>query len=250
MKPIQHPRYNNNPIAVSPDLAILRVSKATSSEALKVLFDKSVFVFKLDFTRPTFYEEIPRETAALMKHVWFEVSTGILGSMSSQGGFFCKIGGLTKQELMAQRTSGLFTGTTCLRNMMRIKFMNCTLRRTLCMPHIFFKAMNDLGGFQNLVVEFEFPCDEEPDDLTRELGERLRDFYLKETFEPVYGPAVQHTEHSVGKYTYYLRFRPRQNLTARLITRAGKMLEEAARLSDRPAATDSLPDIIETLKGL
>lgn len=247
-----HPRYNGKPVEVSPGLVILRVSKATSSEVLKLLFDESAFVFKLDFTTPFFCDELSRETAALMKNVWFEVSAEVLASGSAHAGFFWRTKGLTKQEQMTQSTLGLFTGTRCFRKVMRIRVMDCAPKKPLCMPHAFYEAMKDLGGFQKLVVEFEFPhsLEPEPDKFTRGLSERFKDLFLKRIFEPVYGPAVQHDLHGVDKYTCYIEFCPRQHLAARLTERAGKMLEEAARLTDRPAATDSLPAIVEKLKCL
>ena len=249
---IMHPNYNNKPFAVSPGLVILRVSKTTKSEASTLLFDESVFVFKLDFATPFSCDELSRKVAARMKTVWFEVSVAESGLRSWQADFCCRTGGLTKQELMTQRTLGLFTGTKCFRNVMRIKFMDCSARRPLCIPYAFLKTMKDLGGFQKLVVEFEFPR-KEPDKWTRESvleSKKFKDLFIEHDLQPVYGRSIQSSIRGVSKLICYSGFRPRQHLAARLIARAEKMLEEAGRLSDRPAATNSLPAIIETLKGL
>lgn len=249
---IMHPNYNNKPFAVSPGLVILRVSKATNSEASTLLFDESTFVFKLDFATPFSCDELSRKVAARMKTVCFEISVAESVLRSWQADFCCRMGGLTKQELMTQRTLGLFTGTKCFRDIMRIKFMDCSARRPLCMPYAFLKTVKDLGGFEKLVVEFEFPLIE-PDKWTRESeleSKKFKDLFIEHDLEPTYGRSIQLALRGVGKLTFYTGFRPRQHLAARLIARAGKMLEEAARLSDMPAATNSLPAIIETLKGL
>ena len=230
---IYHPDYNNKPLEVQPGLVILRVSKATSSEALKLLYDESVFVFKLDFATPFFCDILSQKAAALMSNVWIEVSAKITSPKPRHAEFFFTVGGLSKQQLMTRRTIGLFTGTTCFRNLMRIKFMDCAASIPLCMPHVFLKAMKDLGGFRKLVIDFDFPRILEPDCSTPGTGfecERLKDSFLQSHFEPAYGPAVQHAVRGVGRYTCYLGFHPRQQLAVKLMAKAEKMLEDAARL--------------------
>ena len=51
----------------------------------------------------------------------------------------------------------LFTGTDYCRNTMRIRFMSNLHSTYYCIPKRFDTAMNDLAGFDKLVVEFEFP---------------------------------------------------------------------------------------------
>lgn len=216
-----HPRFMNRPIEVSPGLVILRVSKTTSSEASALLFNESIFVLRLDFTTPCLCDELSRNAVARIKTVCFEVSAESLGLTSMQARFYAGTGGEAQEELTTQRTIGLFTGTTCLRKIMRIKFMGCVGKWHLCMPHALLQAMKDLGGFQKLVVEFEFSRKKDMETVAWISSERFQDVFLNKTFEPVYGPAIQYALQDVDKYTCYMDFFPRQHLEARLVDSKG-----------------------------
>lgn len=71
------------PLAPSAGLVILRVSQATSSEALKILYEESVVLFKLDHTTRFSYDgpphnaraQRPKRAVGLMKNVSFVISS-------------------------------------------------------------------------------------------------------------------------------------------------------------------------------
>ena len=249
-----HPNWNYQPPAVPAGLVILRVSRATSAEALKLLYEESIFVFKLDFTTPFTYDMPSYKAVVLMRNVRFELSAKETSPKDRHAKFFVAIGGSSKQALMIQRTMALFTGTSCLRYIMKIRFRDCIIKNPHCMPYAFTQAMQKLGGFQKLVVEFEFPNTLEQD--ASELGfytecKRYKNVFLKDDFEPAYGPAIEHAAHVANKYICYLEFRPRQHLTGKLIAKVGSMLEEAARLSARSGAGErtvaALHGVAETM---
>lgn len=70
------------PLAPSAGLVILRVSKATSSEALEILYEESVFLFKLDHTTRFSDDgpphnaraQRPKRAVGLMNNVSFVIS--------------------------------------------------------------------------------------------------------------------------------------------------------------------------------
>lgn len=72
----------------------------------------------------------------------------------------------------------------------------------------------------------------------------------KDDFERTYGPAVQSIVQSASTYICFLEFYPRQHLAKDLIAKAGKMLEDAARLSAEKRAVAALPEIMGTLRLL
>ncbi len=252
---------NPKPLTPSAGLVILRVSKATSAEALKLLYEESVFLFKIDFTTSFLCDASPQRAVALMNNVSIEISARHSAQIARFAGSFAywePPKGPTKDDLMSQRTIELFTGTACFRNVMRVTFMDCTSHTRYCRPNGFFKAMNDLAGFRKLVVEFESPHNlgSNKSSLTSEEARGVCQSeceYFKDSeklqLEDTYGPAAQGTVHGACNYACYLEFYPRQHLAKDLIVKAAKMLE-SARLAQGERAAASLPEVIETLKLL
>lgn len=151
----------------------------------------------------------------------------------------------------------LFAGTARFRNVMRIRFIDSAEGDGYgyFITDHFDKFMKDLGGFRKLVVEFEAPGNpklacEEAQVVLRSNCELIKYYKLKHFFEPIYGPGLHGTLRDVTNYTCYLELYPRQHLAKKLIAKAGKTLEEAARLGARELALASLPEIIEKLKLL
>ena len=211
---ISHPSWSNRHLTPSPGLVILRVSKATCSEALKLLYDESIFVFKIDFATPFFYDFPPQKAVALMRNVSFEISARTTFPCDRYGGHLLPRKGPSKQDMMSQRTIEQFTGNTYPRNVARIRFINYFANTHNCMPLAFFRAMKDLGGFQTLVFSLEFPRTREPDNppLLPIDCERYKDAFRRYGLESIYGPAVPHAVHSASSYICYLEFHPRQYL--------------------------------------
>lgn len=158
------------------------------------------------------------------------------------------------------RTLELFTGTERFRNVMRIRFMASPNGRKYLTLSPLYDVMMNLGGFRKLVVEFESRGNPGPEKtrLTSEQAqavsqsecEEFKDHHLKYIFGRAYGPAMQGTLHHACNYTCYLEFYPRQHFARELIAKAGKTLEEAARLAKGEHAEDSLIKFIEKLKLL
>ena len=209
---IVHPSWSNRHLTVSPGLVILRVSKATCSEALKLLYDESVFVFKIDFATPFSYDFPPQNAVPLMSNVSFEISAKIEFPNDTYGGHSPPEEGPSKQDMMSQRTIEQFTGNTYLRNVARIRFIGWFANTQYCIPPVFLEALEDLGGFQTLVFSLEFPRTGEPYNPPLPLIEcdGYKDVFQSHGFESIYGPAVQHAVHGASSYICYLAFHPRQ----------------------------------------
>lgn len=261
---------NPKPLTPSAGLVILRVSKATSAEALQLLYEESVFLFKVDFTTGFLCDAPPQRAVAMMNNVSIEISAENSAFFAKKAEFVpCAYSlgepkGPTSVELMSERTIELFTGTACFRNVMRVKFMDCTSQTYYSQQMGFRDAINDLAGFRKLVVELESPhnlgsdkpwlTSEQARAVCEKQSENLDDGYV---FELTFGPAVQGTEYGACYYTCYLEFYPRQQLAKDLIVKAAKMheeadkmLEEAARVAPGERAAASLPGLAETLKLL
>ena len=155
----------DEPLATSAGLVILRVSKATCTEALKILYQESVFLFKLDHETAFWCSEPPQKAVGLMTNVSFVISGAPRPSERKAR---------SNQIVMSRRTMELFTGTATFRNVMRIKFVNFDSNRysTSKLYDIAMKAMKDLGGFRELVVEFESA-------ISQSRSERYRNQKLK-----------------------------------------------------------------------
>ncbi len=209
----------------SAGLVILRVSEATSSEALKLLYEESIFLFRLSFQDGFRCEAPSQKAVALMNNVWFDISDEKIESRMD------KLLRLNYQPpleytLEISRRNGMnemimaqFTGTASLRNTMRVRFLLDPGRDALFyVPRSFYRAMEYLGGFRKLVVEFERPCKPESDEptysraISRLWCEKNKDKMLEHDFKPAYGPVVQGAVHSAHSYRCYLEFHPRQYL--------------------------------------
>lgn len=217
------------PFQASAGLVILRVSKATSAEALNLLYEESVFLFEVDFTAGFWYDGPPKMAVALMKNVSFEVSNRNAAYVTFRS--TTMFGGRPTQDLLSNRTIELFTGTGDFRNIMRIKFKDWkrishyyNYRRLK-----FTESMKNLGGFRKLVVEYESLHSSESEDSRYESSDSLERHRVvrwpksqcekqKESalgdLEPMYGPAVQGAVRGDSTYTCYLEFYPRQHLAS------------------------------------
>ena len=146
---MQHPDWQYKRPVVPRGLVILRVSKDTSREALDVLYNESVFVFKLDFATPFPYDIPPYKAVAEMRNVCFELSakTNRGKPITMQPSYFLPKGAPSRQELMTQRSIALFTDFTPLRKLVHIRFKDCISMNPYCMPDSFSDAMTELWGF-------------------------------------------------------------------------------------------------------
>lgn len=251
---------DRKPLAPSAGLVILRVSKATSAEALKLLYEESIFLFKLDFKTDFICDGPPQKAVALMKNVSFDISARYSAERYEERVMSINEGRRPSDELMSQRTMELFTGTACFRNIMRIKYKNRDTDTHHFCPASFDIATQNLGGFRKLEVEFESPLFPESDESMSDSEhaqavshlqsecDRYKDEMLTSYFDPVYGPAVQGAVRGESDYTCYLEFHPRQYLASNLIVKAAMMLEEGARLVAGERAVASLPEVAEMLK--
>lgn len=159
---------------------------------------------------------------------------------------------------MSQRTMGLFTGTACFRNIIRVTFKDSARATSYnCRPEKFDNAIKDLAGFRKLVVEFRSTrsldwrlTPEQALAVPRSQCKAYKESMLKDLFEPAYGPAVRSDVEDVcnGDYACYVEFHPRHYLEKDLIVKAGKMLEEVDSLAPGKRIVASLPEIVETLK--
>ena len=208
----------------SAGLVILRVSKATSSEALKLLYEESIFLFRLSFQDGFRCEAPSQKAVALMNNVWFDISDEKIESridkllmLNYPLNYSLEI---SRRKRMYEMIMAQFTGTASLRNTMRVRFYHLPPAKDarIYVPRSFCRAMEYLWGFQKLVVEFERPCKPESDEptnsrvISRWWCEHNKDEMLKHDFKPAYGPVVQGAVHSAHSYRCYLEFHPRQYL--------------------------------------
>ena len=119
---------NRKPLTPSAGLVILRVSKATSAEALKLLYEESVFLFKIDFTTDFLCDAPPQRAVAMMNNVSIEISARDSAEIARRVHYGDRMSARRTWPAgeQSRRTIELFTGTACLRNVMRIKYMDCT----------------------------------------------------------------------------------------------------------------------------
>lgn len=207
---------NLKPLTASAGLVILRVSKATSSEALKLLYEESVFLFKIDFEPDGLSGEPPQKKAVvLMKNVSFDILTNTFKQCYGSVAWYNA--GPSSQALMIRYTMKLFTNTAYFRNILRVNFKDCTDDTFFSGPENFDKAMKDL---RKLVLEFKSThvpksdesssCSEQAQAVSRSQSqsqsqpqcEEYKDLLLKNYFEPAYGPAAHHDVHDICNGSY------------------------------------------------
>ena len=127
---------------------ILRVSKAISYEAKRVLYAESVFTCNLDLGRLAQRMEYPKEVTDGIMHVEYHICDSVYRYSEIQWP------GATTMTKLCEATIGNFTGTDITRRYMKI----CVSPQIeLASTHPLFTTLERLGGFRKIRIELRSP---------------------------------------------------------------------------------------------
>lgn len=135
------------------DSSILRVSKAFSHEALRVLYAESIFESWLDFVEDAPYTECAKKVTDPMMKLKFHI-IGLDGRSQIQfdpEGLFRAY--FENMEDICETTINRFTGTDITRNYMHIIFHSTSKFNNSFTTRPLFESLKKLGGFRTVRVD-------------------------------------------------------------------------------------------------